>query len=907
MIDPLALESHFDQLASLAPQERLAQLKLISRQSPDLARRLAALLDAHEATTTTMDGLVPSQLRHWTAFDPEQLIGQQLGDWLLTRELGRGGMGVVFAARREAEGVEQQAAIKFLSLPVFDAVLADRFVREAKMLTRLNHPGICRLRDWGRTDQGWPYLVLDLIDGQPIDEATSQWSRREKLATIAKVAETVAAAHRQMVIHLDLKPDNILIDAQRNAILLDFGVSRVLAEKDGEATATLTRWLTPNYASPEQLRGEPATAASDIFALGVITYQLLTGERPHDLTGLSITDALARLENPTWPQGGGRKRIQGDLRAVLARAMHPDASQRYASAQSLADDLQAVLARRPVAARPDSLAYRLKKLVQRNPIVAPLGALSAAAIVLLAAQLAWQANDLALQRDRADLEATRARAASELLLGAVQAADPTGSRASATTVGEMLEAAIDRAVLDAEADPLLAAETLLRIADVRRVLGEYAGSIPVYELALELIDPHPEPELELRSELLSGLAASLRQTEQSERARSLLVAELEQAPFPADWRVWLSLAQIDLAEGDLDSAEQALQRASERVPVSLAQGRAMIAHSTGNLHTARGQLDEGLSWFEQAIAAARSGPVSRETLAAALLNSADILSRQGRIDPALAAADEALSLRIEMFGSRHVRTIPSHISHAYVLMHAGRWDEALTAAYRAADLERSLAGPDTRRMAAIWSAIGLSAERSGDWERAAEGFSEALAIQQELLPDDHHDLAATRSNLASVLMAQDQFEQPLELLMQAWEVHHTAAQGQASRSLAITEVNIAWCYLHLGEPGEALRWSRSALQGAEQVIDPEFWLLGHFRNVHAEALMANGRIDEAKTQAQTVEHLYAASEIPVRLQSLTDNLELLKRIALQSGENELAEEYRQRLRKLASDPARATH
>ncbi|TVQ28426.1 MAG: serine/threonine protein kinase, partial [Wenzhouxiangella sp.] len=399
MIDPLALESHFDQLASLAPKERLAQLKLISRQSPDLARRLAALLDAHEATTTTMDGLVPSQLRHWTAFDPEQLIGQQLGDWLLTRELGRGGMGVVFAARREAEGVEQQAAIKFLSLPVFDAVLADRFVREAKMLTRLNHPGICRLRDWGRTDQGWPYLVLDLIDGQPIDEATSQWSRREKLATIAKVAETVAAAHRQMVIHLDLKPDNILIDAQRNAILLDFGVSRVLAEKDGEATATLTRWLTPNYASPEQLRGEPATAASDIFALGVITYQLLTGERPHDLTGLSITDALARLENPTWPQGGGRKRIQGDLRAVLARAMHPDASQRYASAQSLADDLQAVLARRPVAARPDSLAYRLKKLVQRNPIVAPLGALSAAAIVLLAAQLAWQANDLALQRD----------------------------------------------------------------------------------------------------------------------------------------------------------------------------------------------------------------------------------------------------------------------------------------------------------------------------------------------------------------------------------------------------------------------------------------------------------------------------------------------------------------------------
>ncbi|WP_239056592.1 tetratricopeptide repeat protein [Wenzhouxiangella limi] len=810
-------------------------------------------------------------------------------------------MGVVFSARRASEGVEQRAAIKFLSLPVFDAAVAERFVREARMLARLNHPGICRLRDWGRAEQGWPYLVLDLIEGRPIDEAAADWSKREKIALMVRVAETVAAAHREMIVHLDLKPDNIVVDAQRNPILLDFGVARVLADDGAAVTATLTRWLTPNYASPEQLRGESASASADIYALGVLLYQLLTGERPYDLSGLSVTDALARLEKSTRPAGIDRSLLPVDLRSVIARAMHPDASRRYASAQSLADDLRAVLAHRPVMARADSPAYRLKKLIQRHPIAAPLGALSVLAIAILAGQLAWQAGDLRLQRDRAEFEATRARAASDLLLGAIQAADPTGTRASATSVDEMLAAAVQRAEKDADDDPLLAAETLLRIADIRRVLGEHAAAITIYDQALALLDTDAEFEPSLRAALLAGQATALRQTEQTDRARELLAAELNRPHPEAHWRVWVAHAQLELSAGNLEVAEQALQQALQIVPESEHHGRALIASSFGLVQSFRGQPAEALRWYERAAAAARRTPVNRETLATILLNTADVLSRQGRVDEALAVSDEALSLRIEMFGPRHVRTVPSYINRAYVLMQAGRFDQALESAYLAAEMERELVGPRTRRMAAIWGAIGLAAERSQDWEKASEAFAEALAIQRQLLPDDHHDLAVTRSNLASALMAQGQFEKPLTLLMKAREVHRMRAQGQPSRAQAIAEVNIAWCYLNLAEPDQALQWARSALDGAEQVIDSKHWLLGHFRNVHADALLVNGRLAEAEAEALAVAQLYESSEIPVRPKSLTDNLDLLQRIAEQSGDVDRAQSYRQRLRALTAE------
>ncbi len=902
-IDPAALEEQFERLRRLSAAERISALRKLTNEDRELAARVAALLDAHEQAAFDLETVGPEGLDRLAGFDPAELVGTELGGWRLTGELGRGGMGVVFAAERSEQGVEQRAAIKLLSVPMFDPEASKRFVREAATLARLDHPGICRLRDWGRSPEGWAYLVLDLVDGEDFGEAMARKPLRERIELMSRVADIVAAAHRRLIVHLDIKPDNIMVGPDGAPVLLDFGVSRVMTEEGALATGTLTRWLTPQYASPEQLRGESASVSADIYSLGAVLYEAVTGERPYDLSSVSVPDALERIESGPVAPSRRTRGIGRDLDAVVARAMHPDPARRYESAGALAEDLRAVLVSRPVSARPDSIAYRLGKFFQRNPVAAPLGVLAVVATGVLAALLAFQSVDLRQQRDLANRQAVRASAATDLLLGAIESADPTGEQGAATTIDQMLDAAERQIDLETEDDPQLAAETLTRIADLRRALGEPERAIPLYERALAALAQAGFAEGDQRVAAVAGLAGALRRAERTGEGRALLEAEIDRQSGSVSWRLWHAMSQLLMADGDTDETETLLRRALETVPESEINGRAVILNNLGNVHSAMGQPEEALSWFQQAADKARRPPVDREMLATARLNAANVLSRTGRIDEALAAADESLALRIDMYGERHVQTVPSFIIRAYVLLEAGRWDDAIAAAEKAAKLERELAGGDSRRLAAIYRAKGLAADRKGDSEAARAGFAAALEVQERLLPDDHYNLAVTRSNLASTMMAQGEYEESLELLMKAWRVHDANSEGQPSRSRAIAEVNIAWCHLRLDQPAEGLDWADKALRGAEQVIDPGQWILGHFRNVYAEALLANGRLEEARDEAQQVEVLYESSEVPVRRKSLEDNLELLAQIADRSGQSERAADYRRRLADLDAPSA----
>lgn len=902
-IDPAILEKRFEQLRRMSVDERPAALRRLADEDRDLAARVAALLDAYEKETLDLEALGREGLDQLAGFDPGELVGTELGGWRLTAELGRGGMGVVFAAERSEDGIHQRAAIKLLSVPMFDPEASRRFVREAATLARLDHPGICRLRDWGRTPEGWAYLVLDLIEGEKFDEAMARRSVPDRIELMSRVVDTVAAAHRRLIVHLDIKPDNIMVGFDGSPVLLDFGVSRVMTEEGALATGTLTRWLTPQYASPEQLRGESASVSADIYSLGAVLYEAVTGERPYDLSSVSVPDALERIERGPSPPSRRFRGIARDFDAVLVRAMHPDPARRYESAGALAEDLRAVLANRPVGARPDSVAYRVGKFFERHPVSAPLGVLAVVATVGLAALLAVQSVDLRQQRDLANRQAVRANAATDLLLGAIESADPTGERGAATTVDQMLDAAERRIDLEAADDPQLAAETLTRIADIRRTLGEHERAIGLYERALAALDRASAPADDQRVAAIVGLATALRVAERSSEARALLEQEFDRHEDPAPWRLLQARAQVLFAEGDLEQAEALFGRILERVPASEVDGRAHVLSNLGNVRSAMGQPEEALAWFERAAAEARKAPVDRELLATVRLNAANVLSRTGRIEEALAAADESLALRVAMYGERHVKTVPSYIIRAYVLMAAGRWDDAIAAAEKAAALERELAGGASRRLAAIYRAKGLAADRKGDNAAAREGFGAALEVQERLLPEDHYDLAVTRSNLASAMMAQGEYEESLGLLMKAWRVHQANSDGQPSRSRAIAEVNIAWCHLRLDRPAKGLEWAEKALRGAEQVIEPDQWILGHFRNVYAEALLANDRLEEARGEAQQVAALYESSEVPVRRKSLQDNLRLLARISDRSGDAERAADYRERLSELVDESA----
>ena len=894
-IDPEELERRFGELLAADLNGRAASLRALHGESPELARRLAVLLDACEATLDPVDAMREATLRRVSAFDAEALIGRQLGDWTLSALIGRGGMGVVYEARREREGIEEQAAIKLLSAPLFDGRAADRFVAEARALARLDHPGICRLRDWGRSPEGWPYLVLDLVRGAPLPVETSDRPLRQRVETMARIADAVAAAHRQLVAHLDLKPANVLITPDGRPVLLDFGISRVLND-DADAGATLTRWMTPRYASPEQLRGEAATAASDIHSLGAMLYEQISGKPPFEIDGASVTESLRRIEQGAIPPSRIGAGISRDFDAICARAMHPDAQRRYASADAFAEDLRAVLDRRPVSARPDSALYRVSRLIARHPVATSIIALAVLAVVSLAVLLALQANDLRRQRDRAELAAQRAESATGLLLDSIQSADPTGEAGASTTLADLMAATEKRISTELSGQSGARAQALGQLAQVHRNVGDPERAVDLYRQALTAFEQAgDESDEDLQVALVSGLASSLRQTERTDDALALLDAHIVSAPAPAPWKLFQERGALHLAQGRLDDGLSDLQRALVDVPTD-DPNRSAILSNIGNAYGSKGDYPESLRWEERAVAAAEaSHPVNREQLAVSLSNMGDSLSKLGRTDDALAAVRRALALRIEMFGERHVKTIPSYIVLAFVLIEAGRWDEALETGQHAAELEQALTGGDTRRMLNIRNAIGLAAERKGDAKRAREGFAEARRIALALLPANHPAVAGIDNNLASTMMGQGDYAAALEPLQHAYETYRANSGDSPSRGRAIAGINMAESLLKLGREKEALRWSVEAVAEAERVFAPEQWLLANIRNVHAEILLANGSRLEAEQEALGVERIYAASAVAVPDRPRRDNLDLLRRIYEELGATDKAAAYAGRI------------
>ncbi|MGH8188015.1 MAG: serine/threonine-protein kinase, partial [Steroidobacteraceae bacterium] len=300
-----------------------------------------------------------------------------IGAWRIVSELGAGGMGLVYLAERADGAYEQRAALKIVRGGLFSGTLEQRFLRERQILARLQHPNIARLLDGGFTADGSPYLVMELVEGQPITE----WAERHRaeldrrLRLFLQACEAVSFAHRQLVVHRDLKPSNILVDGRGHVRLLDFGIAQLLDENSGQGGLTRSdlMLLTPEFAAPEQIRGEPPTTATDVYGLGAVLYELLSGKKAFAFASSSIVDVLRAIEQEP-PLLGGRKdlapavrrRLAGDLETIVRRAMSSEPDRRYPTVDALAADIGRYLDGRPVLARGDGLGYRLVKYARRH-------------------------------------------------------------------------------------------------------------------------------------------------------------------------------------------------------------------------------------------------------------------------------------------------------------------------------------------------------------------------------------------------------------------------------------------------------------------------------------------------------------------------------------------------------------
>ena len=544
-----------DQVLELDLPRRATFLAALDVDRPDLAAALGRLLAAHDrAAAEDFLAVGPSMAPTPAA---EGLAGFRVGAYTLERPLGMGGMGTVWLGRRSDGQFTGTVAVKLVNLAMLDAGAVDRFSREASILARLTHANIARMYDAGVTPMGQPYLVLEYVEGQRIDHYADARALdvRARLGLFLQVADAVAHAHQNLVVHRDLKPSNILVGADGRVKLLDFGIAKLLGDgpPDGSAPTTATRSsaLTPEYAAPEQLGAGAVTTATDVYALGVLLFQLLSGQHPTAQDARTAVDFLKALDQPATRltaalrRAGARqegpaiararattfaklmKTCGGDLDTILNVALKQDPAERYAGAAAFADDIRRYLRRLPVGAQPDSTWYRLRMLATRRKAESVAAAVAVLAVVGGAGVAVWQARAAAAERDFAVRQLQRAQAMNDLNEFLLTDAAPLGK---AFTAGDVLARAEAIAMKQQGGDTALQIDTLLTIGRQYASQDESENSRRVMEHAYNL--SRTVGDLALRSKAACGYAASI--TDAGDYVRAHAIATDALAALPGD-------------------------------------------------------------------------------------------------------------------------------------------------------------------------------------------------------------------------------------------------------------------------------------------------------------------------------------------------------------------------------------
>ena len=659
------VEAVLDGALDLPPEDRAPYLDEACAGDDALRAEVERLLRADAAARADEarfleQPLDPSALGFAAPEEPDLAPGARVGPYRVVREIGRGGMGVVYLALRDDGQFEQEVAVKVVAQG--GTGLRRRFLAERQMLARLAHPNIARLLDGGLTNAGVPYLVMEHVEGEPITAYADRLglSVDERLRLFLGVCGAVHHAHQRLVVHRDLKPSNILVTPAGQVKLLDFGVAKLLADgadgaDAGDRTRTGGGLMTPEYAAPEQVRGEAATTATDVYALGVLLYELLTGQRAHRLATGSLAEiarvvcdelsprpstAVTHTAGPNGSATPAARRLRGDLDTIVLRALAKEPARRYPSVEALAADLRRHLAHLPVTARPDTPGYRAGRFIRRNRTAV---AATAAMLALLVTVVAVYTVRLAAERDHARRAQAEAERTTDLLRGLFAAAGPAseGAENRDRPVSTVLDDGVRRLDVELRGQPALHARLLTTVGRVYADLGAYARAETVLSRALTLA-PHGPVAAEALAEMgvLSG--------EQSryDRADSLYrVAEAESRgavgpEAPLTLRILLgraTLARYQGRFGEADSLAHAVLAVRRQAPGIPPMDLAATLSELGVIARQRDSLDAALRFHGEALAVMRRvypdehPVVSEQTFALGLtLQSAGRLRRPSR-------------------------------------------------------------------------------------------------------------------------------------------------------------------------------------------------------------------------------------------------------------------------------------
>ncbi len=681
-------------------------------------------------------------------------IGRDVGAYRLIGELGRGGMGTVYLAERADQTYRARVAIKFVRGGLASPELPRHLVAERQILADLVHPHIARLLDGGTSDDGTPYLVMEYIEGEPLDRYCESRGLGlvRRLELFLHVTAAVQHAHQALVVHRDLKPANILVTSEGVPKLVDFGIAKLLEASDrSEDTLTGAGLMTPAYASPEQLKGRRTTVATDVYALGVVLYQLIAGRHPLGiLPGMPLAEIVRRVTEGEPPPASlvacgraleWRKALTGDLDAILAKALAKTPEERYTSVEQLAGDLQRYLRKEPVSARPNSRAYRLRKRLVRHRTVVAAAAL---VIVALAGGLSvalWQRSRAVVARATA-LEALQlSDATRSFLMSLFRANDPSESRGREVTARELLQRGVTR-VDSLQNQPVLQAELLYVLGRLQMRLGDYRSSAALLHRSVGLYRRLPGRDTAFVSALttLGNALMDLGWPDSAAQAWQEAV-DVGSARFgPESREILAPIGNLGVAysrSGNEARAEQvylqtiALERKvlgpADRERLTAIANLALLLSNTGRYRDAR-------PWFEEALEISRSKFGEEHTNTAFVLDNYGVMLREaGEYDQAESSIREGLGIRMKLLGPEHRFTAESYLSLGQVLAARAQGSDLTTAdtlLRRCLRIYHKVLGNDHPANAYVLQALGLVAYNQGRLPEAERRYREALAIRR---------------------------------------------------------------------------------------------------------------------------------------------------------------------------------
>lgn len=764
------VEQLFNAVMEREPRERGAVLAEICNDDDELRREVAALVSSEEAADLFLQSAIGQAAQE--IFIADETVENQsfIGHYQILREIGRGGMGAVYLGMRADDEIRQRVAVKVIKRGMDSDEILRRFRNERRILASLEHANIARLIDGGTTDDGLPYFVMEYVEGEPLLEYcdAKKLSTVERLNLFCAACSAIAYAHQNLIVHRDIKPSNILVTKDGTPKLLDFGIAKLLKPDDSEATDFSTRadlrLMTPEYASPEQVRGEKTTTATDIYSLGVLLYELLTGHRPFrtkNKTPAELLQVICETEpeqpssvvsrppptesdtkqnpRPTKENARLTRSLKGDLDNIILKALHKDAARRYATVEQFSEDIRRHLTGLPVKARPDTFTYRAGKFIERHRLPVALASLFFLILSGLAIIELYQARRIAAERDKA-------RQVSEFLTEIFRVADPRATKGENLTARELLDKGAERVENELKDQPEVQAKLMSTMAAAYLSLGFYE-----------------------RAETLAESAAAIeRQLLGNENEETLETIQV--------------LAGAKFMRGDVGNAEPLYREFVATRRKLSGESPQLVENLTalGNLLKTVYKNDEAEKTFFEGVEMARRVLPADDARRQEILSGMATFLMEVRND--LPGTEkfcrEALAVSHEIEKTDKYKSLPGYSCMSRILLAQGKYDEAEPYLYHLLEVRRSVYKEDNPEISNTLNALGGLYLEKGENAKAEEYLLQAIAIRRKF---NSTLIVYSLNSLANVKYAQGKLDEAEKLVREAIEICDRAPQNSIAR------------------------------------------------------------------------------------------------------------------------------